>query len=226
VSDTVNQVDVQTGSFQNGGYSLGDSYQPTPGNTAADPSQSQPVMIQPRGALAGIVADAIVHEAGRDTLRLTDSPVERTAAITDHAFMEPVELEVELGFSNSGNGLGYVQAVYAVILGLQASRIPFSFTTGKRLYQNMLITSIGQVTEEKTENALHLHVTMREVILVSTQASTLPPSDQQSMPQSTADTTTAGDKQPLAPPANNDTLAQQLLGGGTGYTQTTGSTPQ
>lgn len=225
MSGTTAQPDVQSGSFQNGGYSLGDSYQPTPGNVAADPGQAQPVMIQPRGSLAGIVADAIVHESGRDTLRLTDSPVERTAAITDHAFMEPVELEVELGFTNSGNGFGYATAVYGTILNLQASRTPFSFTTGKRLYQNMLITSLGQTTDEKTESAMVLHVTMREVILVSTQASTLPPRDQQAMPEKTADTTNTGDKQPLAPPANNDTLAQTLVGG-TGYTQATGSTPQ
>ena len=216
MSDSLSgQVDSSPAGFQSGIYSTG-----------SDGTGAQPTLIQPRGALAGIIADAVVREAGHDRLRLTDSPVERSAPITDHAYLEQPELELEFGYSDSGNGFGYSASVYAAILSLQATRQPFPVTTGKRLYENMMVVALGQTTDEKTEHALMLSVQLRGVVLVDTQASALPPTDQQAMPAQTADTSNTGEKQLAATPANSDTLLQQAVGGPTGYTRAGGSTPQ
>jgi hypothetical protein len=134
----------------------------------------------------GFGADVTVEERGRDELVVTENPVEQGAAITDHAFKKPATLTVRVGFSNSSL-VGqfdplYVQTVYALMLALQAARIPFGIITGKRLYANMLITSLSTFTDEKWENAMMLVVDMKEIILVNTQTVSVPPSQNMQAP--------------------------------------------
>jgi hypothetical protein len=75
------------------------------------------------------------------------------------------------GFSDSSaESQGYVQAVYAQLVTLQARREPFNVYTGKRHYQNMLINSLMTVTDEKSEWTLFINVAMREIIITSTQS--------------------------------------------------------
>lgn len=67
----------------------------------------------PVRVIGTIIPDVVVEEHHRDQLVITDHPVERGAAISDHAFKLPVEVEIRCGFSNSSAGIeGYVQAVY------------------------------------------------------------------------------------------------------------------
>ncbi|NTA27394.1 phage baseplate protein [Allorhizobium ampelinum] len=127
-------------------------------------------LIPVSGRLIGtIVPDVAIEETHRDNLVVTDHPVERGAAISDHAFLMPVELEMRVGFSNSTAGYqGYAKIIYELFLSLQQSRTPFSVYTGKRAYSNMLIRSLETTTTAETENAIILTVGLREVIIVST----------------------------------------------------------
>ena len=63
----------------------------------------------------------------------------------------------------------YAKQQYQNFLTLQQNAIPFSITTGKRNYQNMVITSLISTTNESTENSLILDITCQEVIIVSSQ---------------------------------------------------------
>lgn len=69
----------------------------------------------------------------------------------------------------SGNAQDQVRAIYADLLALQVSRIPFDLLTGKRRYANMLFKRLRTVTDPETENALIVEAHCREVLLVSTQ---------------------------------------------------------
>lgn len=134
----------------------------------------------------GFGADATVEERGIDELEVTENPVEQGASVTDHAFKKPARLTLRLGYSNSstqslGNPL-YVQTVYSLFLLLQAARVPFGLITGKRIYTNLLITSLEQTTDEKWENALLLVVGLKEIILVSTQTVSVPSSSVMAAP--------------------------------------------
>jgi hypothetical protein len=137
-----------------------------------------PIIIRQR--LIGVfVADVTVREEHDDELVVTENPVEQGAAITDHAFKQPARLTVDVGYSNSSQNSGgdsfYVNTIYTAFLALQSARIPFIVITGKRLYQDMLITHLHTVTDEATENALFLTVRMKQVILVNTQTVSVPP---------------------------------------------------
>lgn len=153
----------------------------------------------------GFLADAIAEEKHLDELTVTENPVQQGAAITDHAFKRPARLTLRVGYSNSSQqALGdpfYVQAVYALFLALQAARLPFGLVTGKRLYTNLLITSLETFTDEKWEYAMLLVVDMKQIILVNTQTVSVPPAANMAAPGVNGATQNLG-TQSLAPGTN------------------------
>lgn len=150
----------------------------------------------PQSQFGGIIPDVVVEEVYRDGLIITDHPVERGAAITDHAFLRPRVLEMRCGWSNSTAGAeGYVDAIYEALLQLQAIREPFDVFTPRRAYRNMLLGDIQVSRDERTNSILACSVSLREVILTYTQSTSGDPGAQ-SMPQKTASVSDIGTKQP------------------------------
>ena len=98
------------------------------------------------------------------------------------------------GFSNStAQSEGYVQEVYALFLALQAQLQPFNVTSGKRQYQNMLISSLLVTTDQQSEYALNIIVGLKMVIITSTSgggASSDPST--QAMPEQTSAVQSSG----------------------------------
>jgi hypothetical protein len=100
--------------------------------------------------------------------------------------MLPAQIEMRCGFSNStAQTEGYVQAIYRALLNLQSSREPFTVSTGKRNYKNMLIRGLAVVNDTTSEHALMVIASLREVIIVNTQGANAP-SSAQAQPQQTA----------------------------------------
>lgn len=159
--------------------------------------------------IGGIDIDVSIEEVHSDTLEVTEHPVEAGAAITDHSFKKPSEVVLRCGWSNSSLGAltaivsglvsggtqsahDYVTGIYSQLRKLQESRQPFSITTSLWTYDNMLLTSIQVTRDQKTFQALIVTATCREVILVSTQSTTMPPQDNQATPASTAEVQNTG----------------------------------
>ncbi|WP_288074678.1 phage baseplate protein [Pseudomonas sp.] len=180
------------------------------------------ITISPKRHIGGIEAMATLEERSLDELQITEHPVELGANITDHAFKKPAEVVIRCGWSNSslsgllggikglvtalsgGDAFGsdYVSGIYNQLLALQESRVPFDVSTGKRLYRNMLLRSLAVTTDPQSEYALMVTAVCREIIIVQTRATTLPPRDAQANPQATGETSNAGSKQPaIAYPA-------------------------
>jgi hypothetical protein len=119
-----------------------------------------------------IIPDIVVEEIQHDQLQISEFPVESGAPISDHAYKRPPEIIMRCGFSNStAQSEGYVQEVYALFLALQAPHggpQPFNVTTGKRQYQNMLISSLLVTTDQESEYTLRVVVGLKMVIITST----------------------------------------------------------
>lgn len=134
-----------------------------------------PVLFQQRN-IGGFIADVTIEEDHTDEVMVTEHPVERGASISDHAYKVPSRVVIKAGWSNSSDAaLGnpfYVQLVYNALLGLQASLQPFSITTGKRVYDNMMMRHLGVLTDEKNEYALACTVECQEILIASTQTVT------------------------------------------------------
>lgn len=133
-----------------------------------------------------IIPDVVVSEKHQDALEITEHPVEIGAPVSDHAYKRPSEVTMEIGFSGGGSLLDFADTsalgislgtspkeIYQQILDLQASRVPFDVTTGKRQYSNMLIRAIDVTTDRSSENVLMCVLTLREVIISQTQSITV-----------------------------------------------------
>lgn len=194
------------------GYDLSQAGTFAPGNQFGDVSGNA-VLILPFRRIGLLMPHVVVDETHRDDLVITDHPVEKGAEITDHAFKRPPEVTIRAGWSNSGYGEGYVQAVYTAMLALQASRVPFTVVTGKRLYTNMLISSMSTTTDVATEKALLVTVSLKSIIIVRTQETTVAPASAQASPDKTGGVENAGTVQPVAAPAPRASALQSMFGG-------------
>lgn len=157
-------------------------------------------------SIAGIVPNLVVEETHNDELTITDHPIEQGAAISDHAFKNPAQVNVRYGWSNSSGffdiGSPSPDDVYKQLLALQATREPFDMVTGKRRYRNMLFKSLAVTTDATSENSLMVTATLRQVIIVQTTTTTLQPTAVQATPEKTAETDNNGTKQPQATPTS------------------------
>lgn len=151
------------------------------------------VLLQQRSRKIGIIIpDVVVSEKHSDILEITEHPVEQptnagssgegAGYISEHAFRRPSEVVMETGFSGGGSLLDFADTsaiglslglspkeLYQELLKLQRDRIPFDVVTGKRLYSNMLIRALEVTTDKSSENVLLATISLREVIITSTQ---------------------------------------------------------
>ncbi|CDG20695.1 putative bacteriophage protein [Xenorhabdus poinarii G6] len=173
-----------------------------------------------------IVPSVVISEKHMDATEITEHPVQRGAAISDHAYDRPSEVTMELGFAGGGSlidmfdlGTGASlgkspKEVYQQLLALKASKKPFDVTTGKRMYKNMLIRAIEVTTDKTSENVLMVTLTLREVIIVETQTApvTAPP-ERMKYPLDTSGVADKGTKTPIVPKENKSILVQTKEGG-------------
>lgn len=170
------------------------------------------ITLTPKGKIGDVTIQATLEEIASDSLVLTEHPIEYGAAITDHAYKRPAEVTLTCAWSNTAadifsvasvaaltgsNVLGsnYSSAVYSQLLALQENRTPFSIVTTKRMYENMQIVDLQVTTDNRTSSILNIQVRCRQLLLVYTQATTLPSRTSQANPASTADTQSTGVKQ-------------------------------
>lgn len=155
-----------------------------------------------------------IEEAHQDEVQITEHPVEKGAQINDHAFKLQPEVTIQCGWSNSdlaalagtlesifeGGSLpssDYINTVYSQLLALQETRQPFDVVTSLRMYRDMLFKSLRVVKDQKTGASLSVTATLKQIRIVQTQATTLPPKANQANPKSTAETLVAGAKAAL-----------------------------
>lgn len=153
------------------------------------------------------VPNVVVSEKHVDTLEISEHPVEDNAPIADHAFRLPSEVMMEVGFAGGGSlldlmdtssfGLSFElspKEVYMQLLELQRTRVPFDVITGKRLYRNMLMRVLDVTTDKATENVLSASLTLREVLITSTQSNAIADKTNMSQGVSTSAVQNAGVK--------------------------------
>jgi len=131
----------------------------------------QPLYFRPARAIGGFIAQCTVMEDHRDSLVITQHPVERGAAITDHAFKSPPVVIVEAGWAADPPLL---MALYKQIVQMQDSAEPFTVFTGKRVYDDMLVSQMRTITDNRNANTMIISFILQHIILVSTQQYKMP----------------------------------------------------
>lgn len=121
--------------------------------------------------------DAELQVEHQQELRRTEHPVQTGANISDHAYLVPARLVMEIGMSDAmdsyfrpstwqGSKSKSVSA-YQTMLALQFSRIPLSITTRLRTYQNMVIESLTPQDTFKTTAGLKMRVEFGQIFMAS-----------------------------------------------------------
>jgi hypothetical protein len=132
--------------------------------------------------IGGFFFDAIIRTEHTSTLKMTDHPVQTGANIVDHSYMEPAQLVMEIGMSDTMDSMvkgqfteRYSKSVsaYQVLLDLQKARLPLQVHTRLNLYKNMLIESIDAPDDYKTQFGLRCTVTMKEIFVVEVSNTTV-----------------------------------------------------
>lgn len=176
---------------------------------------SQLVLV--KSNIGGYFFDAILRTEHTSTLKITSHPVQTGANITDHSYVEPAVLTMEIGMSDAMDSLvkdqftgRYTKSVsaYQALLDLQQSRIPVSVLTRLRQYENMLIEEINVPDDFKTLYGLRCTVTLREIFVVEVSKTTV-----SARPQSSG-TTNRGEVQAVEDPGTGLYNIEKAVGGG------------
>lgn len=142
------------------------------------------------GKLVSVGFDCVPSESVYAPATLTQYPVEAGAAITDHFYVNPVELNIQVIVSNtplfaakddivSVAGLGdtgagtRASAAWTLLKKMQAAAVPFSVQTGFDRFSNMMISSLGAQRTAESAGALICDVTLTQVILTKVQTEAL-----------------------------------------------------
>jgi len=183
----------------------------SPETTSEDVEQ----LIYVKTNIGGYFFDAILRTEHTTSLTITNHPVETGAAVSDHCFVNPSVLVMEVGMSDVSKSIisgqfsgGWSRSVtaYKVLLELQKIRIPIQIVTRINVYKNMLIEIISVPDDIKTLHGLKATVTLREIFIATVKAVKV-----SARPQAT-DSTQKGEVQAI--PSNESFLYQQGFGEG------------
>lgn len=138
--------------------------------------------------------DCVVRESHSSELTVTENPVETGVVIADHAFMNPLRLEIEavvgeiwlhskdasgadvpdVDWLRGGQSTRPVTA-FDLLQQLQESAEPFSVQTVLRLYTNMVVKTLSTDQDKDSVGVLHFRAGLCEVKRVSTETVTFTP---------------------------------------------------
>lgn len=125
--------------------------------------------------IGGYFFDAAFRTEHQTRLQITNHPVQGGANISDHAYMEPAVVTIEIGmsdanpaplfsqFTSSGNKS---QSAFDALKMMQENRQPLDLSTRFRQYNNMLIESIVTSDDITTSTGMKATVTLKQIIMV------------------------------------------------------------
>lgn len=103
----------------------------------------------------------VIRENPSHELGISKIPIESGAAITDHAYIEPKRLRMEIAD-------GAAAGTFNALVAFQESRVPFTVVSGLFVYSNMLIQRLEADRDAEWSTALRGLVELQEAIIVET----------------------------------------------------------
>lgn len=161
-----------------GGFSLtkgnqANAYTPTVWGSGLGVQQT--VMV--KSNLGGFFFDAIFSTDTEHGLTITQHPVQTGANISDHAFVNPIRIGMQVGVSDAmgyrygadygSDGMTKSVQAYRQLCKLQELRIPMQVVTRLNTYNNMLIESIEVSDDVSTLCAFKANVNLVQVLVVN-----------------------------------------------------------
>lgn len=135
--------------------------------------------------------DAVFTVSHNLSVQVTEHPVQSGASIADHAFVDPDEVSMDVGFSDVhssryyfesgtpysdaalGNSDGRSITAYDLLRQIAQAREPVTLVTKLHTYPSMLITSVSVSDDAKTMFGLRASVTLRAIQRVTVATMTI-----------------------------------------------------
>ncbi len=115
--------------------------------------------------------DAVFKTDHSDTVNVTTNPVQVGAEVADHAYVEPSEVKMEVGFSavnpSGKNPDTYITTILNKLDSIMRAREPLTLTTRLKQYSNMIITAKSYPDDYTTMNSVRISLSFKEVRIVS-----------------------------------------------------------
>jgi hypothetical protein len=137
------------------------------------PAALDPSTGKPSKAVVNYVFDAVLKLIHRRRLHKTGHPVLTGANISDHAYIEPAEVTLDIGMSDAmasftkGVWVGFSTksiSAWQVIKSLQLNKKLLTVTTRLDTYSNMLIIDAAANDDNRTQHGLRATITLSEII--------------------------------------------------------------
>lgn len=112
-------------------------------------------------AIGPVPIDCVIAENHSSEIEVTEIPIETGARITDHAYVLPKRVSLDIADKNAA-------AAYNALVRLQESRAPFTMVTGLFVYTNMLIKRLDATRDKFTSKVLQCTADLQEIIIVGT----------------------------------------------------------
>lgn len=109
--------------------------------------------------------DFVFSTEHKMNLKPTEHPVQNGSSITDHSIMEPDEVILEIGMSDTviGSGANHSVNAYTMLRAIMQKREPLTLTTRLHTYRDMLITSISAPDDVSTMFALKASIYLQQI---------------------------------------------------------------
>ncbi len=132
------------------------------------------------------VFDCVILAGHEQLLRKTQHPVQTGASISDHAYLEPARLVLDIGMSDAMDAfnqnwtgdLSKSVSCFQTMLALQFSRIPLTITTRLRTYYNMVVENLAPQETNKTFGGLRMRAEFGQIFMATTAQITVSSRDQ------------------------------------------------
>lgn len=143
-----------------------------PPNLAGVSGKSFDALLYCKTNIGGYFFDGFLSVDHSRETEITSNPVETGAAISDHAYVKPAEISMEIIMSDAHSSLvsgqftgSWSRSVdaWSVLKALQDNRIPMTVLTRLDIYKNMLIKSISANDTYATKDGLRAVVKLVEI---------------------------------------------------------------
>lgn len=147
--------------------------------------------IKPSRTFGGFEGFCSVSEQVSSETQTTDYPIEDGTQGTDHIVRLPDVIQWDVIFPEDQD----TEKTFQLLQKLQKTGEPFDAELGLKSYSNLVLTSINVTQDSHWSRTLRAQLGMRQILITSPVATTIPARAKQASPQETGSTAETGKKQ-------------------------------
>lgn len=147
--------------------------------------------VKPSRSFGGFEGFCSVSETVSSEVTTTDYPIEDGTQGTDHIVRAPDSIQWEVVFPESDDP----ESVFGLLQKLQKSGETFDAELGLKKYKNLVLTALTITQDSHSARTARAQLTMKQIIVTSAVATSIPPRESQAAPGETGSTAESGKKQ-------------------------------